>query len=89
MSHSRYPSDEIIRRGQALYEQEIRTRVEEGNKGNFLALDIETGGYEIDVDELAAIRRAKAKNPGGALYIVRIGYPAAYRLGGGGPVARP
>ena len=43
---------------------------------------VDTGDYEIDSNEVAAVKRAKAKNPGAALYILRVGYPAAYRVGG-------
>ena len=81
MPHPRYTSDEIAQRGQVLYDQQIRSKVEPGNKGKFLVLDIETGEYEMDTDELAALKRAKAKNPDAALYILRVCYPTAYKLG--------
>ena len=82
MPHPRYSSEEIVRRGQALYEQQIRSTVEIAHKGEFLVLDVETGEYEIDASEIAALKRARAKNPGAALYILRVGrYPTAYRLG--------
>ena len=87
MPHPRYASDEIVRRGQALYEEKIRPQVELTQKGKFLVLDIETSDYEIDVDELAAVKRAKAKNPNAALYILRVGHSTAYRLGRHAPVA--
>ncbi len=82
MSHQRYTSEEIVKRGEALYNQQIRAEVKTGNEGKFLVLDIETGAYEVDEDELAAVQRAKAKNPDAVLYILRIGYATAYRLGG-------
>ena len=82
MSHPRYTSEEIVERGEALYNQQIRAEVETGNEGKFLVLDIETGAYEVDEDELAAVQRAKANNSNAALYIMRIGYATAYRLGG-------
>jgi hypothetical protein len=44
-------------------------------------VDIETGDYEIDADDLAATKRALAKRPDAILYGLRIGYHAAYRLG--------
>ncbi len=89
MPHPRYSSDEIAQRGQTLYEQQIRTKIDESEKGKFLVLDIETGQYEIDVDELAALKRAKVKNPDAALYILRVGYATAYKLGTRGLVTRP
>ncbi len=82
MPHSRYASQEIVRRGQALYNRQIRAKVEGSHKGEFLVLDIESGEYEIDASEVAALRRAKAKHPDAALYILKIGYPTAYRVGG-------
>ena len=82
MSHPRYTSSEIAQRGQALYDQQIRDQIDPGAKGKFLVLNIETGDYELDADELAALRRAKVKNPDAPLYILRVGYATAYRLGG-------
>lgn len=74
--------EEIAARGQEIYEAEIRAKVEGPFKGQYLVLDIETGDYEIDPDDLIATKRALAKRPDAVLYGLRIGYPAAYRLGG-------
>ena len=82
MPHPRYSSEEIVRRGQALYDQQIRAQVETSHPGEFLVLDIETGDYETDRNELAGLKRAKAKNPDAALYILRVGESTAYRVGG-------
>lgn len=81
MSHARYSSDEIAERGQALYDRDIHDKLDASARGKFLALNIETGEYEIDADERAALKRARAKHPGAAVYLLRIGHPAAYRLG--------
>jgi hypothetical protein len=82
MPHPRYSSEEVVRRGKALYEQQLRVQVEPGNTGKFLVIDIETGEYELDRDEVAALKRAKAKRFDAPLYMMRIGYRAAYHLGG-------
>lgn len=87
MPHPRYTSSEIVQRGQTLYDQQIRAQVDPSHKGKFLVLDIETGEYEIDADELAAVRRAKVKKPDAPLYILRVGYATAYKLGGKSVVA--
>jgi hypothetical protein len=81
MAHPSYTSDEIARRGQALYEEQIRAQVEAHHEGEFLVLNIETGEYEMDANELAAWQRAQAKHPDAAFYILRVGSPTAYRLG--------
>ncbi len=82
MPETRYPREEMIRRGQTLYEERIRSQVETAHRGKFLVLDVDTGDYEIETSELDALRRAKAKRPDAPLYLLRIGAPTAYKLGG-------
>ncbi len=72
---------EVASRGEEIYAR-IRPKVESLHKGKFVVLDIETGEFEIDTDDLAATKRALAKHPGAVLYGIRVGSPAAYRLGG-------
>ena len=81
MPDAKYSSEEVAARGEAIYEQELRSKVECQSKGSYLVLDIETGDYEIDQDDLAATKRLMAKRPEAVLYGLRIGYAAAYRLG--------
>lgn len=82
MPYADYSPEEVEARGEAIYQQELREKVEAGNKGKFLVLDVETGEYQIDEDDLEATKRALAKRPEAVLYGLRIGYPTAYRLGG-------
>jgi predicted aspartyl protease len=76
----RYSKEEFARRGDGMYEQEIRPLVEAGNDGKFVATDIETSAYEIDVDELAASDRLLARVPAGCANLAQ-----AHRL----PVCAP
>lgn len=82
MPHPRYSTAEIVRRGQALYDEQLAAQVAAGNTGKFLVIDIETGAYEIDRSELVAFERALAKRSDAPLYLLRIGSRAAYHLGG-------
>ena len=81
MSSSSVTSESVAQRGQELYDREIRAKVEPQNTGKFLVLDVETGDYEIDENDMSAVRRFKDKRPGALFYIIRIGHSAAYRLG--------
>lgn len=67
--------------GQALYERDILPKLDPGAQGKFLVLDIETGDFEVDSDELAALRRIRARRPEARVYLLRVGFPAAYRIG--------
>src|SRR3954465_15809365 len=82
MPHPRYSREEIGRRGQELYDKQIRHHVEKGNKGRYLVIDIETGDYDVGDDVLELSHRLHAKHPGAALYAMRVGYPATVRMGG-------
>jgi len=85
----KYTPEEIAARGEAIYDRDIRSKVESTHHGKFLVLDIETGEYEIDDEDVTASLRALAKRPDAVLYGIRIGYPTAYRLGGFLRVRKP
>lgn len=77
------PAREIARRGQEIYDEQIRSRVEtDENRGKVIVINIETGDYEIDADHLAASGRARAHRPGAVLFATRIGFPTLSRRGG-------
>ena len=50
--------------------------------GKFLAIDIETGEYEIAADELRAGNKLRARLPEAQIWMVRIGYASARSFGG-------
>jgi hypothetical protein len=80
--HSRYTVEETVRRGKESYERENRAKVEAGNKGKTLVIDVDTGDYEINDDSGEATRRLLARHPDAPLYRMRIGYPAFGKIGG-------
>jgi hypothetical protein len=73
---------EVGRLGDEIYDRHIRALVETKYDGKFLVLDVLSGDYEIDDDDLEANRRSEAKHPDGVRYLIRIGYPAAFFFGG-------
>ena len=58
MPDAKYSRKEVAERGEAIYEQHIRANVESESKGQYLVLEIETGEYEIDQDDLVATKRS-------------------------------
>ena len=77
------PIQEIARRAEELYEREIRAKVEDANIGRVIVIDVESGDYEIAADHLTASHRAHAKHQQGIFFVMRIGYPALGKVGGG------
>ena len=79
--HPRYSKEEHARRGAALYEQQVRPQVETGNHGRIVALDVDTGAFEVAEDTLTACQRLLAHLPDAQVWCVRIGFPAVHRFG--------
>ncbi len=82
MPYTNYTSTEVASRGDAIYRREIRAKVEPKHNGKFLVIDIETGEYEMNGDDLVATKRLLAKHPNAVVYGLQIGFPTAYRIGG-------
>ena len=82
MPYMKYSPEEVTSRGEEIYERQVRQNVQAGNKGKFVVIDIETGNYDVDADDLQATKRLLTKRPAAVLYGVRIGYPTAYTLNG-------
>ena len=84
MPTANYSREEIARRGQALYDRHIRPAVEPIHNGELIVINVETGEYEMDKDDIAATNRAFARFPDAPLFTLRVGERAAYRLAGSG-----
>lgn len=74
-------ADEVVERGKALYEQGIRTQVEEGNVGRLLLVDVTTGNWVLGEDRIEMARRLRAQNPEAQNYGMRVGYATAGAIG--------
>jgi hypothetical protein len=73
----------IARRGQDLYNRSIRSQVETREQiGKIIAIDLDTGNYEIDDNLLEAIDRLRAQFPDATIWSERIGFNAVYAVGG-------
>ena len=84
MSYPQISKEEIARRGEELYEEQIRPDVEtEANMGKVIVIDVKSGDYEIDDVGLRASRRLRERHPDAVLLGLRIGYDAVEGFGGG------
>jgi hypothetical protein len=77
----RYSKEEHARRGNEIYEQQVRPRIEKGNQGKIVAIDIETGAFEVAEDVLTASERLLAQHPEAQTWFVRIGHRGVHRFG--------
>ena len=77
----RYSTEEFARRGAEIYEQQVRSRVEEGHQGKIVAIDIETGAFEVAENTLTACDRLLTRCPDAQIWCVRIGHRGVHRFG--------
>jgi len=77
----RYSQEEFARRGHEIYESKVRPQVEEGNHGKIVAIDIETGAFELAKDSLTASDQLLARCPDAQIWFIRIGHRAVHRVG--------
>ncbi|MBI2504845.1 MAG: hypothetical protein HYW07_16635 [Candidatus Latescibacteria bacterium] len=80
---SRYSAEETARRGDAIYKQELRARLEPEHTGKVAAIDIETHAYVVADNALTASRQLLAQYPDAEVWCVRIGRRVLHRIGAG------
>ena len=77
----RYSKEEFARRGNELYESQIRPQVEQGNHGKIVAIDIETGVFEVADTTMVAVDQLYEREPDAQPWVIRIGHRAVFRFG--------
>jgi hypothetical protein len=78
----RHSKEEFARRGDEIYDRDIFPELKPEDKGKLVAIDIETGDYEIDRDELEACDRLSDRRPDAQIWLRRVGSHYVYRFGG-------
>jgi hypothetical protein len=73
--------EELARAGSEIFERQVRPALRPEDEGKFVAIDVETGAYEIDVDDYAAVMRLHARKPGADIWLMCAGYPTTCRIG--------
>ncbi len=81
----RYSKEEFARRGDEIYEQDIRPTVSPEDHGKYVAIDIETRQWAMDADERAAGDQLLARVPDAQMWMTRVGYGYIRRFGAGRP----
>ena len=78
----RYGKKDFAQRGDAIYESALWPNLKPDDDGKFVAIDIDTGEYEIAVAELTAGDKLRARLPEAQIWMVRVGSRYVHRFGG-------
>jgi hypothetical protein len=81
MRQPRYSNEEFARRGEEIYERDILPHLKSDDDGKFVLIDIETGDYELDADEMAGSDRLFARRPDAQVWFRRVGSRPTRRFG--------
>ena len=82
-ARQRRPKEETTRLGREIYERDIKTQVQAGHHGEYIAIDVETEDWAMSDDVLAAAESLRAQQPSTLdVYLLRVGYRALHHFGG-------
>jgi hypothetical protein len=77
----RYNKQEFARRGDALVESKVRPYLTAADKDKFVAIDIETGEYELDNNEMKAVERLRKRVSDAQIWLVHATLGYLHRFG--------
>ena len=77
----RYSKEEFSRRGHELYATLVEPKITEADHNKFVAIDIESGAFELDADDYLATERLHQRNSDAQIWLQRVCHVSAYRLG--------
>ncbi len=80
----RYGKAAFARRGDALVEKTVRPHLTDADKDKFVAIDIETGEYELDRNEMRAVDRLRKRVRDPQIWLVHVTLGYLHRFGGHG-----
>jgi hypothetical protein len=74
-------STELERRAVAIYQRQLRGRLEASNPDDFVAIEPESGDFYLGKTLSEAIQAARAAHPGRLPFVLRVGHQATVELG--------
>lgn len=76
----RYSREDVARRGDEIYEREVLPGLGPEDEGKLVLIDVVTGAYEMDGDEIAASDRLLTRHPDAQVWMRQAGSRYARRL---------
>jgi hypothetical protein len=77
----RYSKEEIAQRGDSIYRADVLPRLTADDQVKFAAIDVDSGIFELDADELTACDRLRARVPDPQIWLVKVGTRYLHRFG--------
>jgi hypothetical protein len=68
-----YSKEEFGRLGDEIYTRDIYPQLQADSQGKIVAIDITTGAWEIDNDEISVCNRLEKRYPSAQIWIIKVG----------------
>lgn len=68
--------------GRQIYDAKLKSILEPDEIGQFVAIDIESGEYEVAPEQLEASQKLRVRRPDSVVFIHRVGYEYSFRAVG-------
>jgi hypothetical protein len=70
----------LAAKARTIYSQRLKQTLEACCRGQFVAIEVDSGDYFLGSTPLEAIKNGKAKHPEKAFHVMKVGYKAAVLL---------
>ena len=74
--------NQVAVKGKKYYDEHLKQILEPEHNGEFVSIDVESGQYFLGKTDIEAIKKGSASFPDKKLFLARIGFQAAYKIGG-------
>ena len=88
MATHEIPYQEQARRGQEIYDSQIRVRLGADDLDKFVMIDVLTGDYEMGLNRAETALRLLERRPGAVIHAIRRHRADSIRIGGGASESR-
>jgi hypothetical protein len=72
---------ELARLGTEVFDRRVRPALRPDDDGKFVAIDVDSGEYEIDPDDYTAVTRLRARVPAADVWLARADSMTTCRIG--------
>jgi hypothetical protein len=74
--------NQVAELGKKYYDEHLKQILEPEHNGEFVTIDYESGQYFVGKTDVEAMKKGEAGLPDKKLFLARIGFEAAYKIGG-------
>lgn len=79
---------EIKSAGRSIFQTKILGKLTDNDKGKMVVIDVDSGDYEVDADQAAALKRLLARRPDARAWTEEFQEPRVFRMGWRGTYGR-